>query len=1483
MLSHQFLYDTPEDMLSQLSQIDGGKPCLIQLFTNELLPQEAVALAQQVQTVCPKAHIIGTSVSGVIYQGEQYDNRTLVVAEQYDHVTIATHMVSLVDKSYQVTAKEMDTLMGATDPALMRLFVGGYHDYAHQMIEEMNDLRPQLKIVGGMAGELHLHPQEIPFIFDTKEALSEGLVFATLLGASLKVYGRINTAHEPIGDVYTITDTRDRAILAIEGEPAQAWLQRNFGVLSTKEYKTWEDIAQNDPLVRLQLALEGHHRSIRFIHYDETTGEISQYFSRLPAGSKFRISYTSPSKCAEESRESCSEVASTPIEHLFCYSCLFRKLYLQNCSKWELSPFHENPVSGVFLLGEFGFSEEGNTLLNGSCVLSGVAEQEHYLSVDMSRLDSMDDIRNEDEKLMSFILRKQQETATQEHLQILEEMITHESNHHSSPYQRLNLGVSIGDMNQYEVDKEHLRFNKLCMARIENADIIISQRGQLGYFTHLKMVLEQLATNRSETDILAKLHFYSIKESAFLVASNSSVDRGSFMQYIHALQQRCDKIQKMQTEMPFLMRFVLVRNHPYLLERSYAIMESCQNSQLHVVVDEHFEDGELTPVKTNSADELAGIQLIQYALEHDGVVPHYQGVYNNHTGQIDRYEALMRLRDSEGQIFYPNHFMDIAKKYRLYLDLNLKMLQTVLRDFSQMDEAVSVNLSVHDMLAPSFCQEMRRLLNIFPNPANLTLELLEDDCVSDIAGVKEFISEVRSYGVKIAVDDFGAGYSNLLEVINIKPDYIKIDGQIISNIGKTKENESILEAVALLGQRLSIELVAEFVETAEIQSRVIAHGIHYSQGYHFSVPQPFDRLPRDTGIVPATQPAVAQAKSPTCSCEDCSKGGYCTEEDREFFHAMQAISSDLLFRLNLRTGQMRHFGAIQEQMGVPSIIENFPQGAMDADIIAKEDIPATLQSIALMRQGIEKPGYFRIYNRDRVADWYRMDYKVIFDKRNIPTEVIGKLTNIQQQKDLENQINTDPMTGCLRKIAFESLAIDYMQKHPSGQGILFIIDLDNFKSVNDNLGHQFGDRVLRGVGDKLRAIFRGADYVGRIGGDEFMVMMVGTNDLDIAKRKATDILSALDATYTGAAHAYHVSASIGIGVYPQDGADFKTLYDHADMALFDAKNRGKNGFVVYHNTLSKGTMENTLPFEVAARTLAQHYDSHVVEETFNLLFETKELEISLQAVLELIGKRFEVSRCYIFEQHPDLIDTYQNTYEWCNNGITEEKWRLDAVPLELFEVFFEESNSDGVLYCNDLSLLKRQDSREIMEAQNIKSFLHTYITSGDQISYIIGMDECDTPRVWTPIEVSTILQASKIIVQFLSYKKALQNAHVIAQERLSVLDSLNYYAYIINRHTYELIFFNEHLKNAVPDIALGQTCYSVLRGKDAPCEDCPLEILKATGETSIRSVISGSILSRNLLTLTTLQRSFAGCESACMTAIPLDDMDEIVVKENIHQ
>lgn len=832
MISIHHRYSNLESFENEMNKIDVNKESLIQIFTSTLIPEDAVFLAKEIKHLLPLAKIIGSSVNAIIHCGKQYEEGTLIVVEQYDEATIETQLIAIDNNDYhQLTDALVDYWTGY-QPSLLRMFIGNYYDYAHQFMDEINKRMPSLKIAGGISGEL-CQSSVLPYVFNDKTYLASGIVCAGIMGCELKIYNKINTSHETISPVYTITKVKNRVIKEIEHQDAKNWLQKNIGFLSTKQYDSWEDIAQNDPLVRFQLALEGRNNASRFVRYDENSHEITQYFSRLAQGDQFRLSYTSPSKCVEECRQTSLEIIETPIEHLFVYSCLFRKLYMNNCAQWELTPYHKNCVSGVFLLGEFGHNEDGNLLLNGSCVLSGIAEKDHYLDVDMSMLIHLESLKTETEGLMDFIIKKQNDLEHKMQPSLLMGMKDKELVYQLSMYTDLKLNMP--NLLQYEKDRVTKTFNKLCMLKIQNAESLISYIGQDAYYKILNEFILFCNHNLAHSIKYSLLGVYSINYNTLIFCDDDRMDEDEFKELMLHIEGVYDEFIKLNHYLRFVIRLIVVFDDSNLLEQAYIQMEESIDSQLNFIVNTQ-------DLKGRTDKELKMVDIIQKAISNHQVIPYYQGIYNNNEDIIDKYEALIRIKDDDGVILSPEVFMDIAKKYRLYIDLNAMMIKQVIEDFKQIDCEVNINLSVYDLQSPSLKEMLFEVLQNFYKPSNITIELLEDECFLHMEDLNQFIKQVRSLGVKIAIDDFGSGYSNLLEIAKIRPDYIKIDGGIVRYLDTQFENEVIIEVIASLGEKLSIELVAEFVENEAIQEKIKQYHIGYSQGYLFSKPIPFEEV-----------------------------------------------------------------------------------------------------------------------------------------------------------------------------------------------------------------------------------------------------------------------------------------------------------------------------------------------------------------------------------------------------------------------------------------------------------------------------------------------------------------------------------------------------------------------------------------------------------------------------------------------------------------
>lgn len=170
---------------------------------------------------------------------------------------------------------------------------------------------------------------------------------------------------------------------------------------------------------------------------------------------------------------------------------------------------------------------------------------------------------------------------------------------------------------------------------------------------------------------------------------------------------------------------------------------------------------------------------------------------------------------------------------------------------------------------------------------------------------------------------------------------------------------------------------------------------------------------------------------------------------------------------------------------------------------------------------------------------------------------------------LADEASTDLLTGILNKRTFEKKVEEALRRSDGERKkAVILIDLDNFKGVNDTLGHAYGDKVLAGVGDILKRVFHVDDYLGRLGGDEFCVYLNISdiqqgNYLAHIEEKCTELSREFSHNYTGENNNYKISASIGVAVFPVHGDSFADLYKCADKALYNSKHKGKDTFTIY--------------------------------------------------------------------------------------------------------------------------------------------------------------------------------------------------------------------------------------------------------------------------------------------------------------------------------
>ncbi len=241
--------------------------------------------------------------------------------------------------------------------------------------------------------------------------------------------------------------------------------------------------------------------------------------------------------------------------------------------------------------------------------------------------------------------------------------------------------------------------------------------------------------------------------------------------------------------------------------------------------------------KEQAKKNMKTILMIKKAINEHRIVSYFQPIINNKTKKIEKYESLVRLIDENGQVLSPFFFLNIAKKGKYYSQITNIVLKNSFEVLKNINTDISINLSALD-IEDNFTREC--IFNLLKenkkNTSRVIFELLEDENVKNFQTIKLFIYEIKKFGVKIAIDDFGAGYSNFERLLGFQPDILKIDGCLIKDITTNNYSLSVVKNIVSFAKEQNMQTVAEYIENEKIYNLVKDIGIDFSQGYYFGKP-----------------------------------------------------------------------------------------------------------------------------------------------------------------------------------------------------------------------------------------------------------------------------------------------------------------------------------------------------------------------------------------------------------------------------------------------------------------------------------------------------------------------------------------------------------------------------------------------------------------------------------------------------------------------
>lgn len=226
--------------------------------------------------------------------------------------------------------------------------------------------------------------------------------------------------------------------------------------------------------------------------------------------------------------------------------------------------------------------------------------------------------------------------------------------------------------------------------------------------------------------------------------------------------------------------------------------------------------------------------------------------------------------------------------------------------------------------------------------------------------------------------------------------------------------------------------------------------------------------------------------------------------------------------------------------------------------------------------------------------------KPVLDRHGRLVFMTGTVQDITERKHTETKIRAlalyDSLTGLPNRVLFLDRLEQALRQAIRLNGILSVmfIDLDNFKDVNDSMGHSTGDALLTEVAQRLLAVIRAADTVSRLGGDEFTIFLQNLSSFEGVCNVAEKILEALSQPFEVESHVIFITASIGIAVYPHDGNTVEALLKHSDTAMYNAKEQGRNNYQLFSPSMqlhmdSRLALKNGIREGLQSRQFILHY------------------------------------------------------------------------------------------------------------------------------------------------------------------------------------------------------------------------------------------------------------------------------------------------------
>jgi len=523
-------------------------------------------------------------------------------------------------------------------------------------------------------------------------------------------------------------------------------------------------------------------------------------------------------------------------------------------------------------------------------------------------------------------------------------------------------------------------------------------------------------------------------------------------------------------------------------------------------------------------------------------------------------EALIRWRHPQRGMLTPETFIPLLNEYRLLPKYDLYMAEQVCSQIAQWLRQgwtplpVSINLSYETLQTPSFAAAYARLCKKYGvAPELIEFELPEMVLQRSPKDILPAIEQMHDFNFRCALDNFGMNMIPLSFLRDLNVDTIKLDQKLLSSENNNRRNRFVVEAILKMATQMQIRTVAEGIDNASQIQYLKQAGCDMVQGYYYFLPMPMEEFCYK--VFHKGQPGYADSTE--------SQSLYAGQPAER--HTSNKIT---MFSLQTSTDQIQFSNLFSPVQEGKYVIGNATSLFRYSALIHEND---QKDFFRLLERCQKETGWventIRFYTAKDRYEWLEVHMHRETAPAGEGVIISGTLVNMAGWKNEVNRwkekANRDVLTGLYNREFFERTASSALEKGTLSTAAVIFVDIDDFKKVNDTLGHVVGDDVICSIAKRLLGTFRHSDVVARYGGDEFVVFVNGISREDLSKR-LQQLCDSFRFPYRNDSIEYPISTSIGAAMFPEDGKDYLQLLDHADSALYVAKRQGKNQFVLYH-------------------------------------------------------------------------------------------------------------------------------------------------------------------------------------------------------------------------------------------------------------------------------------------------------------------------------